>query len=91
MKTAKADVNGDFGGRNFPADEALELKPGAHVMFLRNDADQRWVNGTLGIVTAIRDTVWVAVGWYRPGGKLTHDVIARQYLTILLDGIAKER
>ena len=36
----------------------------------------------------IRDTVWVAVGWYRPGGKLTHDVIARQYLTILLDGIA---
>ena len=35
----------------------------------------------------IRDTVWVAVGWYRPGGKLTHDVIARQYLTILLDGI----
>ncbi|WP_148613057.1 TetR/AcrR family transcriptional regulator [Nocardioides rubriscoriae] len=38
----------------------------------------------------IRDTVWVAVGWYRPGGKLTHDVIARQYLTILLDGIAKD-
>ncbi len=36
----------------------------------------------------IRDTVWVAVGWYRPGGKLTHDVIARQYLTILLDGIS---
>ena len=36
----------------------------------------------------IRDTVWVAVGWYRPGGKLTHDVIARQYLAILLDGIA---
>ena len=38
----------------------------------------------------IRDTVWVAVAWYRPGGKLTHDVIAGQYLTILLDGIAKD-
>ncbi|CAN5303193.1 TetR family transcriptional regulator KstR2 [soil metagenome] len=38
----------------------------------------------------IRDTVWVAVAWYRPGGKLTHDVIARQYLSILLDGIAKD-
>ena len=36
----------------------------------------------------IRDTVWVAVGWYRPGGKLTHDIVARQYLTILLDGIS---
>ncbi|MGA8845068.1 MAG: TetR/AcrR family transcriptional regulator [Nocardioides sp.] len=37
----------------------------------------------------IRDTVWVAVAWYRPGGKLTHDVVARQYLSILLDGIAQ--
>lgn len=36
----------------------------------------------------IRDTVWVAVGWYRPGGKLTHEVIAQQYLSILLDGIS---
>jgi AcrR family transcriptional regulator len=36
----------------------------------------------------IRDTVWVAVKWYRPGGKLTHTAVADQYLTILLDGIA---
>ena len=36
----------------------------------------------------IRDTVWVAVRWYRPGGGLTHEAIADQYLTILLDGIA---
>jgi len=36
----------------------------------------------------IRDTVWVAVRWYRPGGKLTHRDIADQYLRILLDGIA---
>ncbi|WP_121251206.1 TetR/AcrR family transcriptional regulator [Nocardioides ferulae] len=39
----------------------------------------------------IRDTVWVAVKWYRPGGKLTHDDVAAQYLTILLDGIATDR
>ena len=36
----------------------------------------------------IRDTVWVAVKWYRPGGPLTHDAVADQYLTILLDGIS---
>ena len=36
----------------------------------------------------IRDTVWVAVRWYRPGGKLSHDDIADQYLQILRDGIA---
>lgn len=38
----------------------------------------------------IRDTVWVAVRWYRPGGGLSHEAIASQYLTILLDGIAKD-
>ena len=35
----------------------------------------------------IRDTVWVAVAWYRPGGRRTHTEIARQYLSILLEGI----
>ena len=36
----------------------------------------------------IRDTVWVAVRWYRPGGDLTHDQVADQYLSILTQGIA---
>jgi AcrR family transcriptional regulator len=36
----------------------------------------------------IRDTVWVAVGWYRPGGALSAEAVAQQYLGILLDGIA---
>jgi AcrR family transcriptional regulator len=36
----------------------------------------------------IRDTVWVAVRWYRPGRKYSHSDVADQYLTILLDGIA---
>ena len=35
----------------------------------------------------IRDTVWVAVKWYRPGRKYSPQDIADQYLTILLDGI----
>ena len=37
----------------------------------------------------LRDTVWVAVRWYRPGGSLTPADVADQYLTILLEGIAK--
>jgi AcrR family transcriptional regulator len=36
----------------------------------------------------IRDTIWVAVRWYRPGGELSHERVADQYLSILLDGIA---
>ena len=59
--TAKAEVTGEFGGRAFPADEALQLKVGAQVMFLRNDSDQRWVNGSVGTVTAISSTVFVSV------------------------------
>jgi ATP-dependent exoDNAse (exonuclease V) alpha subunit len=63
--TAKAEVSGDFGGRAFPADETLELKVGAQVMFLRNDSGQqdgpRWVNGTIGTVTRIDSNVYVDV------------------------------
>jgi len=36
----------------------------------------------------IRDTVWVAVRWYRPGGSLSARAVADEYLAILLDGIA---
>ena len=61
VKTASAEISGDFGGRAYPADVNLELKIGAQVMFLRNDAEQRWVNGTVGTVTKISSTVWVEV------------------------------
>lgn len=36
----------------------------------------------------LRDTVWVAVRWYRPGGPLTAENVAKQYLSIVLDGLA---
>jgi len=49
-----AEVEGDFGGRAYPADEELRLKVGAHVMMLRNDADGRWVNGSMGVVSRMR-------------------------------------
>jgi len=59
--TAKAEITGEFGGRAYPADESLELKVGAQVMFLRNDPDQRWVNGSVGTVTRISSTVFVEI------------------------------
>lgn len=60
-KTAAADVTGDFTQSSYPADESLELKQGAQVMFLNNDSEGRWVNGTVGSVTKITDTVYVDV------------------------------
>ncbi|MBA4023077.1 MAG: TetR/AcrR family transcriptional regulator [Gordonia sp.] len=35
----------------------------------------------------MRDTVWVAVRWYRPGGEMTAQQVADQYLSVVLDGI----
>ena len=36
----------------------------------------------------IRDTAWVSVRWYQPGGPLTAEQVGRQYLSIVLGGIA---
>ncbi|MBX6766693.1 MAG: TetR family transcriptional regulator [Actinomadura rubrobrunea] len=35
----------------------------------------------------IRDTVWLAAGWYRRDGRLAPDDIAKQYLAMVLEGI----
>ncbi|MGW0698354.1 TetR/AcrR family transcriptional regulator [Streptomyces sp. NPDC002867] len=36
----------------------------------------------------VRGTVWVAASWYRPGGQHSPEEIARQYLSMVLEGIA---
>ena len=38
----------------------------------------------------IRDTTWVSVRWYQPGGPLTAEQVGRQYLAIVLGGITRE-
>ena len=65
-KIAHANIEGDFGSTSaYPADDELKLKVGAQVMFLRNDTQgpqgPRFVNGTVGRVTKITDTVTVDV------------------------------
>ncbi|WP_084959111.1 TetR/AcrR family transcriptional regulator [Thermoactinospora rubra] len=36
----------------------------------------------------IRDTIWVAVRWFRPGGRLNTAGLAEHYITVLFDGLA---
>ena len=65
-KVAHAEVEGDFGSTSsYPADDELILKPGAKVMFLRNDLQgtdgPRFVNGTVGTVSKITSSVFVEV------------------------------
>ncbi len=38
----------------------------------------------------IRDTTWVSVRWYQPGGPLTAVQVGRQYLAIVLGGITTD-
>ena len=53
--TYKSEVDGDFPATAFPADEALQLKLGAQVMFIKNDVDpaRRYFNGKIGVVTEL--------------------------------------
>jgi len=46
-------LSGDFDERQRPTDEKIQLKKGARVMFLNNDRENRWVNGTLGDVVEV--------------------------------------
>ena len=39
----------------------------------------------------IRDTTWVSVRWYQPGGPLTAEQVGHQYLAIVLGGITAEQ
>lgn len=48
-----ADIKGDFGEKMFPTESKLELKKHAQIIFLRNDPEKRFVNGTLGTVADI--------------------------------------
>ena len=49
-----AELGGGFDEKNAPADIDLQLKKGSQVMFLSNDSQGRWVNGTLGKVINIK-------------------------------------
>lgn len=46
----KGTVEGEFPESNLPTPKELQLKAGAQVLFVRNDVEHRWVNGTLGTV-----------------------------------------
>ena len=51
--TFTADIEGDFGNQYLPTAIDLQVKAGAQIMMLNNDAGGRWVNGTIGKITDI--------------------------------------
>ncbi|MDE3016771.1 MAG: AAA family ATPase [Pseudomonadota bacterium] len=65
IRMYEGKLSGDFGmkGGRLPAPEELALKIGAQVMFVKNDSDGRWVNGTIGMVQKLgSDSITVSIG-----------------------------
>lgn len=55
-RTYDAGVTGDFSQGAQPTDMSLTLKAGAKVIMLRNDADRRWVNGSIARIARLTET-----------------------------------
>lgn len=47
------DIKGDFPESSLPTPIQLDLKVGSQIIFIKNDLDKRWVNGTLGVIEGI--------------------------------------
>ncbi|SHK92510.1 ATP-dependent RecD-like DNA helicase [Xylanibacter ruminicola] len=49
----KGLIQGNFPENSLPTPMELLLKPGAQIIFIKNDKEKRWVNGTLGTIEYI--------------------------------------
>ncbi|GJM32241.1 MAG: hypothetical protein DHS20C18_12420 [Saprospiraceae bacterium] len=50
-----AKITGNFPGNLYPTEAALKLKLSAQVMFIKNDPQKRFVNGTIGQVVKMEE------------------------------------
>ena len=50
--TLYGHIEGDFPESNLPTPIELYLRVGAQVLFIKNDKEKRWVNGTLGTIVS---------------------------------------
>lgn len=48
-------IDGEYPENNLPTPIELEVKTGAQILFIKNDREKRWVNGTLGTIIGIGD------------------------------------
>ena len=64
-RTYLPTITGEYNPNNMPTDSVLRIKVGAQVIFVKNDPDKEYVNGSLGIVTDL-DTNLIRI-------RLNHD------------------
>ncbi len=89
----KASVVGNFKENQYPNEETLELREGAQIMFIRNDAtsEKKYYNGKLAEVVHLDDEeIWVRIEGDIEDYKLKKEVWENKTYTLDSDKNIKE-
>lgn len=87
--TFVAAVTGTFPEESYPTANSLTLKKGAQVMFIKNDPERRFINGTLGEVKGI-DKNSIAVRLAESGTVIDVEPMEWQNIRYQFDEESKE-
>ncbi len=87
--TFVAAVTGTFPEESYPTSDSLTLKKGAQVMFIKNDPERRFINGTLGEVKSI-DKNSIAVRLAESGKVIDVEPMEWQNIRYQFDEESKE-
>lgn len=87
--TFVAAVTGTFPEESYPTADSLTLKQGAQVMFIKNDPERRFINGTLGEVKSI-DKNSIAVRLTESGTVIDVEPMEWQNIRYQFDEESKE-
>lgn len=87
--TFVAAVTGTFPEESYPTADSLTLKKGAQVMFIKNDPERRFINGTLGEVKSI-DKKSIAVRLAESGTIINVEPMEWQNIRYQFDEESKE-
>lgn len=81
----QADIAGEFRESQYPNEEKIELKEGAQVMFIRNDAsgERKYFNGKLAEITHLdEDEIWVKIDGEEEDYKLKKEIWEQKSYTL---------
>lgn len=87
--TFVAAVTGTFPEESYPTADSLTLKKGTQVMFIKNDPERRFINGTLGEVKSI-DKNSIAVRLTESGTVIDVEPMEWQNIRYQFDEESKE-
>ncbi len=51
----RGEIDGEFNTKQLPTESALVFKVGAQVIFIKNNLDGKWVNGSIGKIHALAE------------------------------------